>query len=429
MLVLEEIEFTVLGLAAMFVLLSARYIYQKFSVNTSQNKDFSSFQRVYLIGYLIVMFSDALQGPYLYRLLHHYQLIPTQIAALYVCSFMSSMIFGPFLGGLADRYGRKVLALVCCVINALAISSLMSTNMLVLMCGRVLSGLAMSMLFSTFESWYINQHLAIGFDSDWISRTLSLAALFNGIIAVLGGLLANVVTDWDEHNPKYPFLLAVVFLIAGFFYIRSFWVYDAAQTTESAHCSGSLKPLVKTPSIWKLGLVQSFYEGATYFFAFFWTPALDTNSDDHVPLGFIFASFMLASVSGTLAFRQLVDRGFSLTRIMNLALGISTISLIVSAMWHSFYYRYLSFIIYQLCCGVYFPTMGTLRSEILPDQYRTALMSWFRAPLNLLVVGFLLTTGAMTIQMMILICAFTTFLALCCNISLIHSLQQTVTLT
>jgi MFS family permease len=69
------------------------------------------------------MMADSLQGPYLYRLLHGYQLIQvqllhaqiprlsyhpqSQIAALYIATFTSSMLFGPMLGGLADKYGRR----------------------------------------------------------------------------------------------------------------------------------------------------------------------------------------------------------------------------------------------------------------------------------------------------------------------------------
>jgi hypothetical protein len=78
MLVFAEIEVTVLLLLLLLGLLSGRYIFQRLSANTSHNQDFNAFQRTYLVGYLLVMMADALQGPYLYRLLHHYQLVPVR---------------------------------------------------------------------------------------------------------------------------------------------------------------------------------------------------------------------------------------------------------------------------------------------------------------------------------------------------------------
>jgi hypothetical protein len=47
-------------------------------------------------------------------------------------------------------------------------------------------------------------------------------------------------------------------------------------------------------------------------FYFLWTPALDTGSGEHVPLGYIFASFMLAMMTGSYLFRRLVESGYGL---------------------------------------------------------------------------------------------------------------------
>jgi MFS family permease len=57
--------------------------------------------------YVLVMLADWVQGPYLYRLYAHHGFLEEQIASLYIVGFSSSMLSGPFLGGLADRYGRK----------------------------------------------------------------------------------------------------------------------------------------------------------------------------------------------------------------------------------------------------------------------------------------------------------------------------------
>ena len=47
-----------------------------------------------------------------------------------------------------------------------------------------------------------------------------------------------------------------------------------------------------------LGAIQSLFEGSMYTFVFLWTPALSPNDED-IPHGFIFATFMLASMLGS----------------------------------------------------------------------------------------------------------------------------------
>jgi hypothetical protein len=49
-------------------------------------------------------------------------------------------------------------------------------------------------------------------------------------------------------------------------------------------------------------------------FYFLWTPALDSpsNSGEHVPLGYIYASFMLAMMTGSYVFRRLLEGGHGL---------------------------------------------------------------------------------------------------------------------
>ena len=45
-----------------------------------------------------------------------------------------------------------------------------------LLLGRVMGGLATSLLCSTFESWYVHQHLHhYNFPSHWLANTFSLA--------------------------------------------------------------------------------------------------------------------------------------------------------------------------------------------------------------------------------------------------------------
>lgn len=48
-----------------------------------------------------------------------------------------------------------------------------SSNYYILMVGRVLGGIATSLLFSAFESWVVGEHLNRGFDPKWLGETFS----------------------------------------------------------------------------------------------------------------------------------------------------------------------------------------------------------------------------------------------------------------
>ncbi|CAM9240734.1 unnamed protein product, partial [Heterosigma akashiwo] len=51
--------------------------------------------------------SDWLQGAYVYQLYHSYGFEQYEIAKLFVGGFGSSLVVGTFVGGLADKEGRK----------------------------------------------------------------------------------------------------------------------------------------------------------------------------------------------------------------------------------------------------------------------------------------------------------------------------------
>jgi Na+/melibiose symporter-like transporter len=74
--------------------------------------------RKYLIVYLLATMSDWLQGPYVYALYDKYGYSQHDIAVLFVAGFGSSMVFGSFIGGMADWGGRRAFVILFSVIYA-----------------------------------------------------------------------------------------------------------------------------------------------------------------------------------------------------------------------------------------------------------------------------------------------------------------------
>lgn len=56
----------------------------------------------YFVVYLLANGADWLQGPYVYALYEQYGHDKDAIAILFICGFLSSMLFGTFVGSLAD---------------------------------------------------------------------------------------------------------------------------------------------------------------------------------------------------------------------------------------------------------------------------------------------------------------------------------------
>lgn len=153
--------------------------------------------RKYLVVYLLAAMSDWLQGPYVYALYDAYGYSQHDIAVLFVAGFGSSMVFGSFVGGMADVGGRRRFVVIFAIVYALSCMTKRESysyyshpdgfaldyssphashgnflihsmddqdfkNFSILMIGRLLGGVATSLLFSVFEAWLIGAHSSAG---------------------------------------------------------------------------------------------------------------------------------------------------------------------------------------------------------------------------------------------------------------------------
>ena len=70
------------------------------------------------------------------------------------------------------------------------------------------TGVATSMLFSAFESWYVYEHTERKcFSAEWISATFSFTTLGNGLLAIASGVISNFVAG----GKKFSYFGAVGF--------------------------------------------------------------------------------------------------------------------------------------------------------------------------------------------------------------------------
>ena len=158
---------------------------------------------VYMPVYLCAVCADWLQGPYKYAVYSAYGYDQRAISFLFVAGFGSGMSLGSIIGGLADSLGRKRMVCWYCVTYALSCLAKHLRPFWALLLGRVLGGIATSLLFSVFDAWLIRAHAARGIDASYLSQSFSAANFGSSLVAILAGLVANMaVGTTADGGPK-----------------------------------------------------------------------------------------------------------------------------------------------------------------------------------------------------------------------------------
>jgi predicted MFS family arabinose efflux permease len=369
----------------------------------------------YLAIFLLAMFSDWLQGPYVYELYVSYGFNQQQIAELFVCGFASSMVVGTFAGSLADSMGRRTMCLMYCVCYILGCLTKTVPEYWTLMVGRFLSGVSTSLLFCAFESWMVCEHFKQGYESSWLGETFAYATFGNGLVAVLAGLVANSVAS--SFGFVAPFIVALLPLTLVAAIVIGTWSENYGNQTMNL-ASSMAKSFNLIRSDWRiasLGLAQSTFEGAMYSFVFMWTPALKSDNElgeetTSAYLGLIFAVFMVCVMIGSSLFKMYSQRRDMLYKIpIFLHLTAFASMVIITIFFEYKIVVYSMFLVFEMTVGLFYPSYGVIKSEKIPEDIRSAVMSIFRIPLNAFVVLLLLKIKFMPAYAVFMICAATHF--------------------
>jgi len=134
-----------------------------------------------------------------------------------------------------------------CIMYTFCCMTKFSSNFYVLMVGRIFGGISTSMLFSTFESWYVYEHTEhYGFPSEWIGVTFSRTTFWNGLLAIFAGVLSNFTAETLGYGPVAPFALATVPLIACGIIVTQTWPenYGNRKLQFRASCGQGLREIV-----------------------------------------------------------------------------------------------------------------------------------------------------------------------------------------
>ena len=355
---------------------------------TTQNPvsaEYAQFRFHYLSVYALVLMSDWLQGAYSYSLYKSHGHDLDTISYLFIVGFLSSAVCGVVAGSWMDYLGRKKTCLLFCIIYTAACLCITSSSLNINYVGRVCGGLGTSLLWSAFESWVITAHAEkghcfhVGFPKDTLSELFSKSTLTNGLVAIVSGVLSNVLVDYYGYTG--PYWAAIGFLIFSFVGILG-WSENHGSSTRS---SGSF---ALNWTICSVGIMQSCMESSMYVFVFLWSPVLENLNSTILPFGIIFSTFMVSMMIGSLLFNPLSARWANAT-ILFVAFGLASLGFALMVHATTEWAVYLGMNLFEASCGLYFPAISTLRSQVIPESSRSMIMNLFRIPLNLMVVGIL----------------------------------------
>lgn len=285
----------------------------------------------------------------------------------------------------------------------------------ILMIGRLLGGIATSLLFSIFEAWLIRSHADAQL-KNYLGKSFSWAAYCNSIVAILTGLVANKAAeavDMFALQEEFfyfggylsPFDMALITSLLTSLAAFLTWKENYGESPESSGAGKDEKSkwydglrsayttTIRSQDILLCGIISSLFEGSMYIFVFMWTPALTpdpANSEEALPFGVIFATFMVCCMAGSSIYSIFSDhiKGEKLAVIV---FGVGAVAMGTVAMFSGQTIKFLGMNLFEVTVGMYFPIMGTLKGAIVPESKRAGIYNLYRIPLNFIVLFSLLT--------------------------------------
>merc|ERR1719188_2956778 len=117
----------------------------------------------------------------------------------------------------------------------------------------------------------------------------------------------------------------------------------------------------------------------------------------------VFASFMMAYMCGSSTFDLLRGRGVQVMSMAQAAFGLGAFAFLSSGIAFKgstdvghLVVIYLGFIVFEFCCGLYFPSVSTIKGQAVPENIRSTVYNLYRVPMNAIVLAVLLTNISMT---------------------------------
>jgi hypothetical protein len=382
--------------------------------------DAIKFQRNWLLVYAMVQLAQWIQTPYLFRLYASYSFAHSEIVTFFLLTYASSALIGTVVGAAADRCGRKKMCYL--FLTLFSFSTLLKydqPSFTRVAIAHLIDGIALSLLYTSFEAWMVSENFASCFPQSHLHRTFELGSILNGAIAVVAGIFANVATSvGSDFGPFWCSLIPIV--VAGV--LMKTWSENYGEVAGSTSTTGILSSLIpyavfkRDNKIILLGLAQTFFDSAMYVVRYAWMPAMaSTKSNYPQSYGIVFAALMISVMIGGILFsmarRSVIcvnstgGDGYgtgnggttSFARVALPAHLLAAVCLVGTVVMFdngpgnsSTLFLFWCFIGVEMCYGYWWPCYGVMRSAFIPETHRSTVMNIFLIPRNVVVASALI---------------------------------------
>ena len=233
----------------------------------------NSLKSRFLIAFILTRSAMWAKTPYLYTFfmtVHKFSM--AEIGILYLVEAVSSLIFGPITGQLADKYGRKKF---CRFYNFSMVA-----NLLLIMEGtipyaylaQIISGFGGGLLYTTFEAWvvYESEREFKGFNREadrFRKRLFKNSNILDAIVSILTSGVCAIIYSFKGINS--PFWISISLSLLAFCSIDILWAENKplAQSRESYfyQLREAFKELKKI-DVLCIGLIEGIAMGIRHLF-------------------------------------------------------------------------------------------------------------------------------------------------------------------
>jgi hypothetical protein len=267
-----------------------------------------------------------------------------------------------------------------------------------------------------FESWLVAEYnkLMLEDSASHMSGIFSMMTTLNSLVAICAGIIAEWLVG-ATGTAKAPFLASIGCLFVSFVAISKHWgenygsshrdssedatLLQQEEAEQDHPTSSTMRYILRDSKILVLALTSCFFEGSLFLFIFFKFPALKLShklagSTEELPFGLIFAILMCSMMFGSMLYNNITKSSspFPAQRVLTGTLIVASFCFFIPGHFRDERITLWCFCLFELCCGIYYPVMASLKGKLIEDGSRATVYTLLRIPLNAFVVLALSTT-------------------------------------